>query len=343
MRLTSGQAQSRGQKVMARAGPGGRKKMKPANGKGFGKKGGKRRNKEMKAREPSQVFEVPPQPSPEDKSTKALVRYGEGIVVDWNDDAFDIVFGKSLHSDDEDRGAKTFVKLDTITDPALAKRRSGRESRRKHGCTLEECLDEFERAEVLSEHDEWYCPRCKEHRRASKKFDLWKSPDILVVHLKRFSSAGFRREKLDVLVQFPIENLDLTTRVLNKEDGKEEIFDLIAVDEHSGGLGGGHYTAAAKNFIDGRWYHFNGKMQRYSPPPSAPLALPTEWPQFAANHSQTPMPARVSQRAQSRGWLISSSIAAVGAEPWAGSGSKTSWRGSTGRMRLMTMAMTSRA
>lgn len=26
---------------------------------------------------------------------------------------------------------------------------------------------------------------------------------------------------------------------------------------HSGGLGGGHYTAYAKNFESGRWYDFN--------------------------------------------------------------------------------------
>ncbi|ENH64585.1 Putative ubiquitin carboxyl-terminal hydrolase 12 [Fusarium oxysporum f. sp. cubense race 1] len=132
-----------------------------------------------------------------------------------------------------------------------------RHHRRTRGISLEECLDEFERAEVLSEQDMWYCPRCKEHRRASKKFDLWKSPDILVAHLKRFSNSGWRRDKLDVMVDFPIEGLDLTSRVIQKEDGKDEIYDLIAVDDHYGGLGGGHYTAYAKNFVDGRWYNYN--------------------------------------------------------------------------------------
>ena len=100
--------------------------------------------------------------------------------------------------------------------------------------------------------DTWYCPRCKEHRRATKKFELWKTPDILVMHLKRFSSSGMRRDKLDVLVDFPIENLDLTSRVIETEEGKSEIYDLFAVDNHWGGLGGGHYTAFAKNYTDAR-------------------------------------------------------------------------------------------
>jgi len=29
------------------------------------------------------------------------------------------------------------------------------------------------------------------------------------------------------------------------------------VSEHYGSLGGGHYTACAKNFLDQRWYNFN--------------------------------------------------------------------------------------
>lgn len=179
--------------------------------------------------------------------------------MDWNEDAWEMVFGGSLRDPEEDQGTRTFTDLETLLDPALKITQRRRTHRRTRGITLEECLDEFERAEILSEQDMWYCPRCKEHRRASKKFDLWKTPDILVAHLKRFSSSGWRRDKLDVLVDFPIDGLDLTSRVIQKEEGKDEIYDLIAVDDHYGGLGGGHYTAYAKNFVDGQWYNYNGK------------------------------------------------------------------------------------
>ncbi|OAQ98848.1 hypothetical protein LLEC1_05980, partial [Akanthomyces lecanii] len=155
------------------------------------------------------------------------------------------------------RGTRTFLNLELLQDPAIEMNKRRRQTRKSRGITLDECLDEFERAEILSEHDMWYCPRCKEHRRASKKFDLWKTPDYLVAHLKRFSSSGWRRDKLDVLVDFPIEELDLTARVIEKEVGKSEVYDLIAVDDHYGGLGGGHYTAYAKNFVDGKWYNYN--------------------------------------------------------------------------------------
>ena len=32
-----------------------------------------------------------------------------------------------------------------------------------------------------------YCPQCKDMKQATKKFDLWKLPEVLVIHLKRFT------------------------------------------------------------------------------------------------------------------------------------------------------------
>ena len=55
------------------------------------------------------------------------------------------------------------------------------------GIDVDACLDMFSRKEQLGENDKWYCPHCKEHRRAFKKFDLWSAPEILIIHLKRFS------------------------------------------------------------------------------------------------------------------------------------------------------------
>lgn len=41
---------------------------------------------------------------------------------------------------------------------------------------------------------------------------------------------------------------------------KEPIYDLYAVSNHYGGLGGGHYTACAKN--GEKWYDFNDSSVR---------------------------------------------------------------------------------
>ncbi|KAI4722100.1 cysteine proteinase [Aureobasidium sp. EXF-10727] len=182
------------------------------------------------------------------------VKLGEGIVIEWQADAFESLFGGG-----NGNGQFTFNEKDVplVDDAELQVKRNKRMQRKKNGITLDDCFTETGKTEVLSEDNAWYCGRCKELRRASKTLELWTVPDILVVHLKRFSGERFRRDKVDVLVDFPIEGLDLTKRIGCKEEGKEYIYDLFAVDNHYGGLGGGHYTAYAKNFYDGNWYDYN--------------------------------------------------------------------------------------
>ncbi|KAI9782348.1 MAG: CSN-associated deubiquitinating enzyme Ubp12 [Geoglossum umbratile] len=200
-----------------------------------------------------------------------LIRLGEGIVLDWNARGHDLLFGGQSIGDPQ-RGSPIWERMETFVDEDLRKKRELRDRRRRAGISLYDCLDEFGKEEILSENDAWYCPRCKEHRRASKTFELWKSPDILVIHLKRFSANRGFRDKIDVLVDFPTEGLDLTNRVALKEEGKETIYDLIAVDNHYGGLGGGHYTATAKNFFDGQWYEYNDSSVSRKTPESAVTA-----------------------------------------------------------------------
>ena len=191
-----------------------------------------------------------------------LIRLGESIVLDWSPEGYDALFaGTAGDGNEEMRGSRAWEHVATLPDPELEEKRRSRYSRRKNGVTLGDCLDEFGKPEILAESEAWHCPRCKEHRRASKQLELWKSPDILVIHLKRFSAHGRFRDKLDVSVDFPIKGLDLSTRVAMQEEGKSSIYDLFAVDNHYGGLGGGHYTAYASNFMDENqnWYEYNGK------------------------------------------------------------------------------------
>jgi ubiquitin carboxyl-terminal hydrolase 4/11/15 len=51
--------------------------------------------------------------------------------------------------------------------------------------------------------------------------------------------------------------LDLTGIVAKDHGDPEPIYDLFAVSNHSGGLGGGHYTAYGKNPKTKKWYMFN--------------------------------------------------------------------------------------
>ena len=121
-----------------------------------------------------------------------------------------------------------------------------------------ECISKYCQIEQLEESDMWYCSRCKEHVQAWKQFHLYRTPPILIIHLKRFhfSAATHRRDKIDTLIDFPLTDLDLRELVMHWEVGEEPIYDCYAVSNHFGGLGGGHYTAYAKG-DDGSWSNFD--------------------------------------------------------------------------------------
>ncbi|KAK3408317.1 ubiquitin carboxyl-terminal hydrolase 8 [Eucalyptus grandis] len=122
--------------------------------------------------------------------------------------------------------------------------------------SLYKCLEAFLTEEPLGPDDMWYCPRCKEHRQASKKLDLWRLPEILVIHLKRFSYSRFSKNKLETYVDFPIDNLDLSAYIAWKNGQSSCRYMLYAVSNHYGSMGGGHYTAFVHHGGN-RWYDFD--------------------------------------------------------------------------------------
>ncbi|KAJ6667755.1 hypothetical protein lerEdw1_016076 [Lerista edwardsae] len=160
------------------------------------------------------------------------------IAIDWDSD-----IRKSLFDEQE---AEAFEKHSSMFQP----------QKKKTTVALRDCIELFTTMETLGEHDPWYCPNCKKHQQATKKFDLWSLPRILVVHLKRFSYNRYWRDKLDTVVEFPIRDLNMSEFVCDPA-ASPYVYDLIAVSNHYGGMGVGHYTAYAKNKINGKWYYFD--------------------------------------------------------------------------------------
>ena len=130
-------------------------------------------------------------------------------------------------------------------------------NQQKRPTTLLDCFKCFTKKEVLSDDDLWKCPKCNKLEKATKKIDLWLLPKVLIVQLKRFSYTHYFRDKIDLFIDCPIVDLDLSQFILNPAEISKAKYDLIAISNHSGYLGGGHYTAYAKNSIDKKWHSFN--------------------------------------------------------------------------------------
>ena len=118
--------------------------------------------------------------------------------------------------------------------------------------TLIDCFEKYVEGEVLDGENSWYNEDTKEKINIRKKILFWSFPNILVIDFKRFNA---RNQKNQILVTFPLDDLDLTEYVIGYK--KESYhYELYGVCNHSGGVLGGHYTSYVKN-ANGKWYHFN--------------------------------------------------------------------------------------
>lgn len=170
-----------------------------------------------------------------------------------------------------------FDKAFTMETPTVEVEESVRLQRVLHQqpvtCTLQECFDLLTKPERLSPEDAWHCPFCEQQQQGLKKLSLSTLPDVLVVHLKRFTAFNDKRNKLNTRVEFPIVGLDMTPYLLescrpkngivnglsvfSSAKNKDCLYDLYAVCNHFGSLNSGHYTACCLNPLNGHWYRYD--------------------------------------------------------------------------------------
>jgi len=118
--------------------------------------------------------------------------------------------------------------------------------------TLIDCLNLYVEGEVMEGENAWYNSETKEKMNIRKRIQFWSFPDILVIDFKRFNH---RFQKNQILITFPLDNLDLSDYVIGYK--KETYnYELYGVCNHSGGVMGGHYTSYVKN-ANGKWFNYN--------------------------------------------------------------------------------------
>jgi len=118
--------------------------------------------------------------------------------------------------------------------------------------TLIDCFNLFVEGEILKDENAWFNEKTNEKQNIQKKISFWNLPNVLVLDFKRFNS---KRMKLQNLISFPMDNLDLSKYVIGYKK-KSFIYELYGVCNHSGNVLGGHYSAYIKN-ANNKWYHYN--------------------------------------------------------------------------------------
>ncbi|KAJ1818560.1 ubiquitin-specific protease doa4 [Coemansia sp. RSA 2598] len=152
--------------------------------------------------------------------------------------------------------------------------------------SIYQCLNAFAEVETLDGENKWKCPRCKAKRRATKRLLVSRLPLVLIVHLKRFSTIGHFREKLETNVVFPTQQLQMDPYVISDMRHQAPTgYNLYAVANHYGTLSAGHYTASVFNGLRRQWNYFDDT--RVSPIAEDKVATPAAYLLFfVQNHAQ---------------------------------------------------------
>ncbi|EKE39435.1 hypothetical protein ENUP19_0171G0019 [Entamoeba nuttalli] len=118
-----------------------------------------------------------------------------------------------------------------------------------NGISLEWCLNDFFKENILGKGNEWKCSQCGKKVNARQKCIIEYPPNVLVIQLKRFRyTEHLSVVKDNSLVYFPIE-IDL------HQFGMVGKYRLNSVVNHRGTLNGGHYYSYCRCGSD--WFVFN--------------------------------------------------------------------------------------
>ncbi|UYV62582.1 USP15 [Cordylochernes scorpioides] len=125
---------------------------------------------------------------------------------------------------------------------------------------LSECLELFTTTERLGVEDPWFCPACRKHQQATKKFDLWSLP-------RGPHHPSQEVQDLSVVCGW-CRGLDMSRYVINQEHGPA-VYDLIAVANHYGGWGAATTQPTPRTPTQGSG--FTSTTAQSPPPPKTPL------------------------------------------------------------------------
>lgn len=125
-----------------------------------------------------------------------------------------------------------------------------KQEQNKTSMDLKECIENYLLGFDYKDEIGDYNTESNKNQLLTKIPKFWDLPNILVVVLQRFSNFN----KNNMLVNFPIKNLDMTEYVIGYNNNKF-IYDLIGVCNHSGIINGGHYTCYSKT--NNNWYLYN--------------------------------------------------------------------------------------
>lgn len=127
----------------------------------------------------------------------------------------------------------------------------------KISVTIEECMNEYCKDEILDEENMWLCECCNKRVCGIKKLQLWTAPPVLVIQIKRFGAERLTKDNRMVL--YPTDNFDISSIISKPQLDviKCKTYKLQSVINHSGNMHSGHYYSYCLDEDTNQWYDFD--------------------------------------------------------------------------------------
>ena len=124
-----------------------------------------------------------------------------------------------------------------------------------------ECFDDMIFGEELDGDNKMECSLCGIKNKSISKTLFWKTPKVLILHIKRFDEHF---NKINNNILYPIKNLNLYEYFNPISPYKfSSKYDLMGINIHHNigfdkeDISCGHYTSFIKNQFNNKWYHYN--------------------------------------------------------------------------------------
>ena len=130
--------------------------------------------------------------------------------------------------------------------------------------TIHKSMEDFFGVSKVDSETPFRCSKCAKMVPATREIKIYRLPDVLVIHLKRFRHFRLRSSKIDDFVEFPVgdEQLSMQPYLSDAAPSSSSLsgssYLLRGVVNHYGSVHGGHYKATVR--IDNgpsTWVEFN--------------------------------------------------------------------------------------
>lgn len=115
--------------------------------------------------------------------------------------------------------------------------------RGRHSCKLSEVVQDFTTKETLDSDERPICSNCKKATKSTKQIDLHRLPQLMILHLKKFTNDGYKMTRPEIKIDKTLTFNNATYAL------------TACISHHGHSSSSGHYTSHCK--YSSRWFHFN--------------------------------------------------------------------------------------